>query len=346
MITLVNPLYLRLINNRDVIGKPVRTALPEAAGQGYIEILDRVFKGEPYVGVGSRYDAFAGEGLPPDERYVDFTYQPLREADGTVSGIIVLGVDVTARRKSEAALRQSEKLAAAGRLAASIAHEINNPLEAVTNLLYLLNGDRGLSAEGRELLAKAEEELARVSHTANQTLRFYRQTTHPTKVAMGEVLDSVIALHNLRRRNSADIFIRQYQTVPMLLAFESELRQVFSNLLGNAADALLPDGRIVLRIRESTDWRFGRKGVRVVVADDGHGMDRETMKRLFEPFFSTKGTIGTGLGLWVSREIVEKHGGFVRFRSCKTPARHGTVFSVFLPFQETAAGSRDAPFVS
>jgi signal transduction histidine kinase/CheY-like chemotaxis protein len=335
VITLVNPLYSRLINNRDVIGQPVRIALPEAAEQGYIEILDRVFKGEPYVGVGSRYDVFVGEGVPPHERYLDFTYQPLREANGNVSGIIVLGVDVTDRRKSEAALRQSEKLAAAGRLAASIAHEINNPLEAVTNLLYLLKTDRGLSAEGLELLAKAEDELARVSHTANQTLRFYRQSTRPSKVEMAEVLDSVIALHNLRHRNSGNIFIRQYRTVPSFVAFQSELRQVFSNLVGNATDAMLPGGRIVLRIRESTDWRSGRKGVRCVVADDGHGMDRETMKRLFEPFFSTKGMVGTGLGLWVGQEIVEKHGGFLRVRSSKTPARHGTVFSVFLPIQDT-----------
>ena len=137
IITLVNPLYLRLINNRDVIGQPVRIALPDAAEQGYIEILDKVFEGEPYVGIGSRYDVFAGEGVPPDQRYVDFIYQPLREANGIVSGIIVLGVDVTDRKMAQDALLQSEKLAAVGLMASSIAHEINNPLEAVTNLLYL-----------------------------------------------------------------------------------------------------------------------------------------------------------------------------------------------------------------
>ena len=116
VISLANPLYLRLINNRDVIGQPVRIALPDAAQQGYIEILDRVFKGEPYVGIGSRYDVFAGEGLPPDERYVDFIYQPLREANGNVSGIIVLGVDVTDRKMAQDALLQAEKLAAVGLL--------------------------------------------------------------------------------------------------------------------------------------------------------------------------------------------------------------------------------------
>jgi CheY-like chemotaxis protein len=137
IISLVNPLYLQLINNRDVIGQPVRIALPDAAEQGYIEILDKVFEGEPYVGIGSRYDVFAGEGVPPDQRYVDFIYQPLREANGIVSGIIVLGVDVTDRKMAQDALLQSEKLAAVGLMASSIAHEINNPLEAVTNLLYL-----------------------------------------------------------------------------------------------------------------------------------------------------------------------------------------------------------------
>src|SRR6201996_1819417 len=158
VITLVNSLYMRLVNSRDVLGKPVRVALPDAAEQGYAEILDRVYQGEPSVGYSSRFDVYAGEGVPPDERYVDFVYQPLRESDDTISGIIVLGVDVTDRKRAQDVLLQTEKLAAVGRLASSIAHEINNPLESVTNLLYLAQ-QTAVNPLPRQYLTTAEMEL-------------------------------------------------------------------------------------------------------------------------------------------------------------------------------------------
>jgi PAS domain S-box-containing protein len=330
-----NRQYQELIGNRDVLGKPLREALPEAAEQGFIDILDRVYQtGEPFVANGLSIGVARVPGQPLEERFLDFVYQPMRESDGTISGILVLGVDVTERKRTEAALLQSEKLAAVGRLSASIAHEINNPLEAVTNLLYLINEEKDLSEQARSFTHLAQQELARVSQIATQTLRFYRQPTARTAVRVSEQLDSVLKLYQGRLTSAGVEVVRDYRAAAPLLAFEGELRQVFTNLVGNALDASRNGGKMTLRTREATDWRTGRKGIRATVADRGHGMSRETLRRIFEPFFSTKGLTGTGLGLWVTLGIIQKHEGRVKVRSSESPQRHGTVFSVFIPHRE------------
>ena len=330
-----NQQYQDLIGNRDVLGKALREALPEAFEQGFIRILDHVYQtGEPFVASGLSINIERIPGAPLEERYLDFVYQPMRETDDTISGVLVLGVDVTERKRAESALLQSEKLAAVGRLSASIAHEINNPLEAVTNLLYLINEEKDLPAQARSFTHLAQQELARVSQIATQTLRFYRQPTARTAVRVSEQLDSVLKLYQGRLTSAGVEVIRDYRAAVPLLAFEGELRQVFTNLVGNALDASRSGGKMTLRTREATDWRTGRKGIRVIVADSGHGMSRETVRRIFEPFFSTKGITGTGLGLWVTLGIIQKHEGRVKVRSSESPEHHGTVFSVFIPHRE------------
>ncbi len=330
-----NRQYQDLIGNRDVLGKPLREALPEAEEQGFIDILDKVYQtGEPFVANGLSISIARVHGQPLEERYLDFVYQPMRETNDKISGILVLGVDVTERKQAQSALLQSEKLAAVGRLSASIAHEINNPLEAVTNLLYLINEEKDLSEQARSFTHLAQQELARVSQIATQTLRFYRQPTARTAVRVSEQLDSVLKLYQGRLASAGVEVIRDYCAAAPLLAFEGELRQVFTNLVGNALDASRNGGKMTLRTREATDWRTGRKGIRVTVADRGHGMSQETLRRIFEPFFSTKGITGTGLGLWVTLGIIEKHEGRVKVRSSESPERHGTVFSVFIPHRE------------
>jgi len=332
VITLVNPLYLRLINNRDVLGKPLRLALPDAAAQGYLEILDTVYEGEPYVGIGARYDAFVGEGTPPDERYVDFTYQPLRETDGSISGIIVLGVDVTDRKRATDALLQAEKLAAVGRLASSIAHEINNPLESVTNLLYLA---RRLSDSPQvdEYLDAADRELRRAAAITNQTLRFHKQATRPMAVTGEELLETALSLFQGRIANSNVLVEKRYRCDRPVCCFEGEIRQVISNILGNALDAMPHSGgRLILRCREGSDQRTGRKGVTLTVADTGSGMPAMIVRQAFQPFFTTKGSLGTGLGLWISQEIIERHCGRLLLRSSQRGGHRGTAITVFLPF--------------
>jgi len=264
-------------------------------------------------------------------RIYDYIFVPVLGTDGQVEAIAGTTRDVTERRQSEEALRRSEQLAAAGRLASSISHEINNPLEAVTNLLYLMEADPTLSGETRSFLETAQSELARVAHITTQTLRFYRQSTKPTKEEIKNVLDSVVSLFDRRLRGAGIRLERRYASTAPTMVFAGELRQVVANLVGNAIDAVGSGGCIVLRERPATDWRTRRNGTLISVSDSGHGMASETVARVFEPFFSTKTETGTGLGLWVSKEIVEKHGGSIRVRSRQQPPYRGTVFTVFLP---------------
>jgi signal transduction histidine kinase len=331
VISMANPLYLRLVNNREVLGKPVRIALPEAVEQGYTAILDRVYHGEPYAGYEARYDVFAGDGLPPDERYLDFIYEPLRESDGSVSGIIVLGVDVTDRKRAHDTLLQTEKLAAVGRLASSIAHEINNPLEAVTNLIYLAQSTATNSVT-QGFLSAAEIELRRVAAITNQTLRFHRQSTNPTVCMPEELITSTLQIYQGRLTNSQIEVPRRDRVVNPVLCFDGEIRQVLSNLIGNAIDFMMRGGRLLIRSREATNWKSGKKGVIVTIADTGPGMNRATLSKIFEPFFTTKGISGTGLGLWVSQDIVRRHFGNINVRTSQRQSHSGTVFTVFLPF--------------
>ena len=250
--------------------------------------------------------------------------------------IAIFFVDLSEQKRSEEVMRRTEKLAATGRLAASIAHEINNPLEAVTNCLFLI-GSGQLDARSQEYLRIAQQELDRVTHITTQTLRFYRQSTRPVNSDVNELLDSVIALYEPRLRDYSIALKRRYRDVPPVHAYEGEIRQVLANFVGNAIDAMQRDGgRLILRSSNGRDPRTGAAGVYVTVADTGCGMDAATRSRIFEPFFSTKGTTGTGLGLWVSQTIIDKHGGHVSIRSRVPQHSHapgGTVFRIFLPLQ-------------
>jgi signal transduction histidine kinase len=242
---------------------------------------------------------------------------------------------------AEEAIRNSERLAVAGRMAATIAHEINNPLEAVTNILYLLAQKEPLSESGRKYVQAAEEELRRVGQITRTTLGLYRERdVAVAPVNISELLESILVLYNRRLLTLGVKVERRFETPGMVMGVAGELRQVFSNLIANAMDALTASGtKLIVHVRDSRDRRaLGRHGVRVDIADDGAGMNRETRANLFQPFFTTKGTKGTGVGLWVSRGIIAKHGGSMRLRS-NTGERHGTCFSVFLPGQSSKASS-------
>lgn len=257
---------------------------------------------------------------------------PVRDKAGRIIAGVLVFSDIDEQKLAQEALLRSEKLAAAGRLAASISHEINNPLESVTNLLYLSLMDKSLTPRTREFLTQAEQELSRVSQITTQTLRFYRQTTNPTSADMGALLDSVLRLLKGRFANIQVEVIRQYRAQRNLYCFEGELRQVFTNLIGNALDAMAGrPGRLLVRTSEVHNWSTGEAGLRVTIADTGSGIGPDVLERIFEPFYSTKGNRGTGLGLWVSKEIIAKHRGTLKVRS-KVGA--GTIFSVFLPFQQ------------
>jgi PAS domain S-box-containing protein len=242
-------------------------------------------------------------------------------------------VDLTEQKRSHEVMQRTEKLAAAGRLAASIAHEINNPLEAVTNCMYLMSQTQ-MDEPARHYLKVAQRELDRVVHITTQTLRFYRQSTRPVETDIHELFETVIALYEARLRSNSITVVRRFGKIPGIVVFDGEVRQVLANLTGNAIDAMIPrqSGRLILRTATAQEWATGRRGIAITVADTGSGMDSETARRVFEPFFSTKDDTGTGLGLWVSLEILHKHQGSIRLRT-RTGNNSGSVFRIFLPFR-------------
>ena len=301
---------------------------------------------------------FEGEFLRPDgeSSWWDVSVTPVRDAKGIKTHLLVVSRETTARKRAEKALIESEKLAAVGRLAASISHEINNPLEAVTNLLYIVSTDASLSTQGQAYLALADKELARVSQIAGQTLRFHRQATRPRALSTRELLEPVLALYQGRLVNSHISVDLQVRDLSELTCYEGDIRQVLNNLVGNALDAMKSGGRLIIRAQRSRDWARDMVGARITIADTGHGMPRQVSKRIFEAFYTTKGINGNGLGLWISHGIVKKHRGSLRVRSChagaiaaqpgesqvihaaSAPPRTGTVFTLFLPAQLAEAG--------
>lgn len=305
---------------------------PEWRGR-VMENARKRFKGEPCP---QRYEYMIVH-KDGTARWLDFSAN-LVEFEGR-NCILATAFDVTDRKNAEATLRKTEKLAATGRLAATIAHEINNPLEAVTNLLYLMRTD----AQNRDrYLEMAEQELKRVAHLTKQTLGFYRDTSQRVRTDISVLIEEVVGIYSARlaqRRIAVDMRLDQGCEVEV---FPGELRQVFSNLVSNAADAMLDGGRLQVRLRRVHDQRTGLPGIRVTVADNGTGISPPVLRHMYEPFFTTKEEVGTGLGLWVTKGIVDKHEGRLRVRS-STGARHGTVFTLFLPeMNQSRAGEAAA----
>lgn len=261
-------------------------------------------------------------------------------------GIVIrmLGVmsDITHRKQAEAVLLRTEKLTAAGQLAASIAHEINNPLEAVTNLLYLAARADDLET-ARQHTRQAMDEIMRVSRITQQTLKFHRQSEAARKIRISEVIDDVLELFQGRIAPNHIRIERQYRDDPEVECFAGDLRQVFANLVANALDALGDGGAIAIRIRHSRRWNAPHEpGMRITLLDTGCGMDSETRRRIYEPFFTTKKDSGTGLGLWLTSEIIERQRGNLRAWSSRIPGRSGTAFSLFLPLQDISLGMAKA----
>jgi signal transduction histidine kinase len=258
----------------------------------------------------------------------------LRDIDEVIIGYLLIGTDNTARKQAEAALLRSEMLASAGRMAASIAHEINNPLEAMMNTLYLVRTASDLSPQSLEYLDIADGELMRIAHITRQTLGFYREFSAATSNSASALISSVVDLLQAKIKTSGAIVEQQCDESLLVMGIAGELRQVLANLLANSLDAIGQNCRVVLRASASVDPNTGTSRIRITMADGGHGISATTAKQMFDPFFTTKGTVGTGLGLWVCKQLVEKNGGFIRVRSNTYGQRRGTTFSVVLPRDE------------
>ena len=326
VLTYLNPVAEKLYGSaKDLVGRSLWEAFPDA-----------VYEGSPFVehfyramdeGIAGSFEAEYAEPL-------NFTLG--LEVYPSSDGIVTFSRDITNLNKAKAAVLQNEKLAAVGRLASSIAHEINNPLESVTNLLYIAR-HTDEPEEVDQYLAHAERELRRVAAITNQTLRFHKQTTRASLVSCTDLFNETLTLYQGRLINSNIEVEKRKRAKQSATCFEGEIRQVLSNLIGNAIDAMHPNGgRLLLRSREATRWKTGQRGLALTVADTGPGMASNVRERVFDAFFSTKGIGGTGLGLWLSKEIVERHRGSLSVRTSQQVGSHGTVFTLFLPFDSAA----------
>ena len=309
---------------QEAVGASVYQLAPPERQEEVNRVLQVINRGghvEPYQTERLRKD---GTLVP-----VVLSVSPLRNAKGKIVGASTITRDLSAQKQSEEAVRRSEKLATAGRLAASIAHEINNPLEAVINLLYLARHD---SSNAQQYLTMAEKEVGRIARLAQQTLGFVRDTGSPGWMDPAIITDEILQLYSRKLEGRRIRVTRRYRNSTPISGYSGELRQLLANLLVNAVDAMAEGGSLQVRVAAARQWSDGREGIRITVADNGSGISKQNLRRIFEPFYTTKKDAGTGLGLWVSRGIVQKHGGSIRVRSRSEGPATGTVFTVFLPY--------------
>ena len=266
-----------------------------------------------------------------DNRFFRLSLNPI-VSDHVITGSVVTVAETTTQKLAEQALLVSERLAATGRIAHTIAHEINNPLEAITNLVYLLQNSLDKPEVARQYLTQTADELARVSRISRQILSFNREASSPVNTRIGELIDDVLALNNRAVVEKNLQLRRDWQGELTVQGFPAQLRQVFSNIVRNAIEASFAGGEIRIRISTNRIGRnFNEPAVRVTVADHGVGIARENLARVCDAFFTTKDLKGSGVGLWLSTSIVQQHGGRLRVRSCVRPEQSGTCLSVLLP---------------
>lgn len=314
----------------EMIGKPITKIIPTELYAEETRILSTIASGE-------RIEHFETVRVKKNGELVDMslTISPVRDPSGAIVGAAKIARDITHQKRAERALHTSERLASVGRLAATVAHEINNPLEAVTNLIFLARGAE--QPQVVKFLDMAQEELERISHLTRQTLGFYRETKGVANVRLGDLVESLLSVFGPRMRNKGIRLSREITDDVEISAVPGEIRQVIANLISNSIDAVNGGGQIRVRVQRATHRKDGmRAGVRLTVADTGSGIPADIRSQLFEPFFTTKKDVGTGLGLWICKSIVETHQGSIRMRSSTQAGRSGTVFSIFLPAKSGA----------
>ena len=330
IVTSWNPGAERLFgySANEMIGRPITTIIPPELQEEEQRILETIGRGEGVEHFETVRLTKSGERID-----VSLTISPVKDDAGRVSGASKTARDITQQKKTEQALRTTERLASVGRMAATVAHEINNPLEAMTNLVYLAKGSAALN-DVQEFLNGIEEELNRISHITKQTLGFYRETIAPSAVRVGEMLNPLISVLGRRGRNNRIEIRPEIRQDPEIYAVAGEVRQLIANLLSNSIDAVDSGGLIRIRVAANGSKGQHPTGIRITIADSGRGIPPSARSKLFEPFFTTKKDVGTGLGLWVCANIVRKHHGSIRVKSSTTPGQSWTVFSVFLPSRQ------------
>jgi PAS domain S-box-containing protein len=342
-VTFLNPVAEKLTGKRlaNVFGKEIKDVFPifnEMTRKPVEDPVRKVLELGHVVGLANHTVLQNSDGsLVP----IEDSAAPIRDDRSRLLGVVLVFRDVTSERKAQEVMRKTEKLAAAARLSATVAHEINNPLEAVVNLIYIAKHSAENLPTVVQTLNLAEQELDRVAHLTRQTLGFYRESNVPERIEVPDLIETVLRLYSNRLKNKSIRVVRDFGECPPVYGVTGELKQVVSNLIANAADAVSVNGTIVVRSQciEDKDGTV----VQVVIEDDGPGIARENMDRIFEPFFTTKEDVGTGLGLWISKEIVSRHGGSILVRTRDgDSAPRGAAFTVSLPLNgELQPGTPD-----
>lgn len=314
---------------KEMIGRPITVIIPPELRDEETNILATIARGE-------RIEHFETVRVKKNGETVEvsLTVSPVKDEAGRIVGAAKIARDITDRKKNARILLMTERLAAVGRLAATVAHEINNPLEAVTNLVYLAK-TASSQATVVNFLSAAEEQLASVSHLTRQTLGFYRETGGMRRIDLNEIVSSLLTVFAAKAHNKGIQLDREVKTDLAICAIPGEIRQLVANLVSNSIDAIHGAGRIRIRVNSARRWANRREsGIRITVSDTGIGISPEARPRVFEPFFTTKRDVGTGLGLWVCKSIVDNHHGDVQIRSSATPGESWTVVSIFLPLNQ------------
>ncbi|SDE66285.1 two-component system sensor histidine kinase NtrB [Terriglobus roseus] len=325
-------------SSEEIVGKSILTLIPEDLQDEEKTIIARLRRGERIEHFETTRVAKSGKLLS-----LSLTISPVRDASGTVVGASKIARDISERKEFERRLVETEKIVATGRMAATIAHEINNPLEAVVNLIYLARLSPTVNEQVREYLRLAEQEIERVSLIARQTLGYFRETAVPVDFPVSVLLDEVLTVYGAKLAYSGIDVHRDYQPAQRLTMRKGELTQLFSNLVANAIDAMPLGGDLSVSV--APEGQSPEDGVRVQMADTGTGISEELLEKIFEPFFTTKEQRGTGIGLWLSRQFVEDHRGSIAVTSSTDVEDHGTTFRIFLPYanglmQDAVAGER------
>jgi PAS domain S-box-containing protein len=309
----------------EIVGKPITTIIPPEHHDDEPRILSKIRAGERIEHFHTVRVAKNGDRID-----VSLSVSPIRDEQGNIIGAAKIARDITQQRKMEAALHISERLASVGRLAATVAHEINNPLQAVTNFIYLARQQADLPEKIKHYLNQANRELGRVAHLAQQTLGFYRDNAEASPVDIRNLIDDVLTIYERKFKYKELNIVRQLEPGLIIDTLQGEFKQILSNLVANAIDASEAGGKIIIRARASRLFPSCSQGIRITIADTGVGISREDKSRVFAPFFTSKKAVGTGLGLWITSDLVAKRGGHIRFRS-RDSKPSGTVMSIYLP---------------
>ena len=311
--------------SEEMVGQPILRLIPEELHYEEDEILRKLRAGERI----DHYDTVrvkkGGERIE-----VSVTISPIRDASGRVIGASKIARDISDRRRMERLLIQSEKLAATGRMAAAIAHEINNPLESLVNLIFLARQNSPPEGKAYAHLLTAEQELERVAHIARQTLGYYRDTGLPTELHLHELLENVLTVYRAKFLSNEIRVETRFNDIQKISVSRGELLQVFSNIITNATDAMRDGGTLNITVRKIAGPTG--EGIQTVIRDSGVGIRQEYLEKIFEPFFTTKGNLGTGIGLWIARQLTERRGGHISVASSTERGSSGTSVTIFIPF--------------